>query len=160
VSRCDVTINDPSVIISHDSVLNLGHMFEDILNVWLTIMLNNDTIASTKFINLISIDGLRPGNILQGAGHHILDTLYIDSLGLFHQIYDVLFKKVISAAQLWGPRKDYRDSNTPGKRVCFTKPVYFYPMPLKAFLWDKFEVLDPCSLKLRVSRSYKISKNV
>lgn len=35
-----------------------------------------------------------------GAGRHILDTLYIDSLGPFQKIYEVLFKRTISAAQV------------------------------------------------------------
>ena len=149
---CDIYYNESVVIISHDSILNLGHMFEDILNVFLTLELNN---LDSKNINLLNIDGLRPGNILKGSGHHILDTLYQDSFGSFQQIYQTLFKSIISVSEIWGKRTLISDETIPGKKVCFTNKVYMFPMPLKAFLWDKFEIIDECSLQLQPSYIYR-----
>lgn len=148
---CDTTVISPVLIVSHDSVLNLGHMFEDILNFWTALELAE---VDSRSVTLVNIDGLRPGNILKGQGHHILDSLFIDSLGPFRSIYDVMFGRVISAADAWGA-KILQNQTIAGQRVCFTGQVLLYPMPLKAYLWDKFEVDDPCSLTLQPSYIYR-----
>lgn len=139
-SSCDVVINDPVVLISHDSVQNFGHMFEDILNVFLTLEVNS---LNSKEVVLLNIDGLRQGNVLLGAGHFILDSKYPDDLmqSPFRLIYQILFKDIIKPIV-----------NT---KFCFNSSIYFFPIPIKAFLWEKFEIFDKCSSQLQPSYIYR-----
>lgn len=150
---CDVVIDDPVLIVSHDCMTNMGHLMQDILNWWLVAELNH---VPTKSLTLINMDGLRPGTILQGPGRHILDAVNRDGYGPFREIHEVLFGKIISAASEWAPVTVENGSPAiPGKAVCLRNKVFTYPMPLKGFLWDKFEVEDPCSKALQPSYIYR-----
>lgn len=152
-SNCDVNIYKPVLLVSHDCMNNFGHLIQDLMNWWLVGELND---ISLKDLTIVNIDGLRPGNILSGKGRHILDRLNIDGFGPFREVFEVLFGGVVEGASTWGPKihkgQGFEES---GKIVCFHDKVFSYPMPLKGFLWDKFEVEDPCSNQLQPSYIYR-----
>lgn len=135
-SHCDVRIrNTPVIIVSHDYVYNLGHFFEDVMNWWLVSELLG---VDTKDAILLSVDGLRPGNIIKGAGRWVQNPKMPDDLGPFRMILDVLFKQSIGLLSHW------RNVSHPPK-VCIEQ-AHFYPMQLVGFLWENFELVDSCSL--------------
>jgi hypothetical protein len=133
---CAFTMKDPVLIVSHDSVFNLGHLFEDVLNWWMVAKLNK---LETKSLAVLNIDGLRPTTIHMGRGRFF--NMPPDTLGPFADIFKVLFKEAYSLAGNFTQDKGY---------ICFEQGAYLMPSPVKAFLWEKFEVADPCSKKLRV----------
>lgn len=140
--NCDIQIHEgPVFIVSHDFVHNLGHFFQDVMNWWL--MTEILRIRSKDTI-LLNIDGLRPGNILQGRGRWVQNITSPDDFGPFRVILDVLFKRTL------GILSDFR----PHQKVCLQN-VHVYPIPLVDFLWEKFHLVDTCSLGNQASYLYQ-----
>lgn len=136
-------IESPVLLVSHDCVYNLGHLMEDLLN-WFLVqeVMQNITLKDLKIMHL---EGLRSGTIHQGVGRFIANTKSPDSFGPFHSIFEVLFGGLISYNHL-----KYTPSGEQIQHIIFSKGVYVFPSPPKAFLWESFQFEDPCSLELQV----------
>jgi hypothetical protein len=125
--KCDETITEPILIVSHDSTTNLGHLFEDILNWWMVAEVKNLNRNETILLN---IDGLRPATIHNGKGRWALIPQSPDSYGPFGKLLSpILFKNAFNLHERgWSQ-----------KRICF-KEAHFMPFPLKNFVWAKISV--------------------
>eukprot|EP01041_Mallomonas_annulata_P012607 gene12607-26542_t len=124
-NKCSHRINGHVLLISHDYIYNLGHYIQDIMNWWLAAHIAN---IPTKQLTVLNIDGLRPGTIMYGKGRFLQHKSIPDVLGPFQNI----LKTTTTATTV---------TATP------SATVHLYPMPLRGFLWDKFEVTDRCSLE-------------
>jgi hypothetical protein len=129
---CDVEVEGPVLVVSHECTTNIGHLMQDYMNWWLAAEvagLDRDNIT------VVNIDGLRPATIHNGVGRLLMNPGYPDDPGPFRAILEkVLFKKVVYPLEEGWERKT----------VCF-KEAHLFPFPLKPFLWGKFELVDPCS---------------
>jgi len=138
---CSILVNIPNLL----SLISVGHFFEDMMNWWLASKILE---IPTKRLVLLNIDGLRPGNIMQGKGRFHTVPLP-DHIGAFELFLRVLFDDVISL-----PSPKYKSVVAHrGRNVSFKclRQVHALPFPLIAFLWRKFEIVDSCSLQDMVS---------
>ena len=145
--NCDVTITMDTLLVNHDSINNLGHFFQDVMNWWLVSQLID---VPPKSLSLLNIDGLRPGNILQGRGRYLRKDGQPDFIGPFSKILNVLFAGVELLSEYFPDdvsATTNHSSVAKGHVLCFERAHYF-PLPLVDFLWGKFEVVDPCSYSM------------
>lgn len=142
LEQCSRVISEPVMIVSHDHVYNLGHLFEDVMNWWLAGALSGRPL---KTLSVLNIDGLKAGTVMSGRGRYIGNVKSPDGFGPFKEMFDVLFHQTYSL---------YSDLTADRPRVCLAGGVFFYPSPIKSFLWEKFEVVDPCSKKMTSSHLY------
>jgi len=78
---------------------NLGHLFEDVSNNWLSSEIAN---TDRKYTILLNIQALRDRTVDLGQGRHITNLTHPDSLGFYEPIYTTtLFHSVITPSNEW-----------------------------------------------------------
>ena len=138
---CDVRVTQPTLVACFDHVGNLGHLFEDVINHWLSSELAGVDRKKTLFVN---IQGLRDRTVERGYGRHVQNRTHPDDIGFYRPIFDVLFGAVAI------PSTDWVD-----KVVCFENGLHTYNMPLKGFLWENFGNTDRCAITESPSYLYQ-----
>ena len=99
--RCQLSVVDPVLVVSHDSTTNFGHLVQDLMNWWLAAEVAGVDRSKVK---ILSIDGLRPATIHNGKGRVLMNVTHPDDLGPFGELIDrVLFKSSINPLDEVGP---------------------------------------------------------
>lgn len=110
--RCDVYFNGTTLLYSHDNILNFGHLYNDVLNVWLMLYLTNSAEHSRHF-NFLTVDAMK------------LYNNFHDQVNDFFHIYKQSFHRIL------------RGEEFKNKVVCFEK-LLLQPLPSRGFVWDNW----------------------
>ncbi len=110
--KCDVSVSGTTLLYSHDNVKNLGHFFNDVMDVWLMLYLSRNA-RNTHRITFLTVDALKQYNNFH------------DEISAFFAIYKLNFKQLLRG-------KDYGR-----KTVCFEK-LLIQPHPARGFVWDSW----------------------
>lgn len=123
--QCDVKIPGTTVLYSHDNIRNLCHTWNDVLNVWLQLWLEDIAAphARNEQLTLLSIDSLK------------LYNDFGDELAPYLWPYRAVFDQILTG-------KAFAESGA--KRVCFEKLIT-QPLPSRGFVWDHWQQDLPCS---------------
>lgn len=118
--KCDVHIPGTTVLYSHDNIRNLCHTWNDWLNVWLLLWLEN-LAEKPHSVNFLTVDSMKQYNDF--------DDLVNDFFSPYH-----VFKQILRGAE-------YRQR---GQRVCFDSLIT-QSLPSRGFVWENWQQDIPCS---------------
>lgn len=125
--KCDVFIPGTTVLYSHDNIRNLCHTWNDWLNVWLLLWLEDIAQASQRNINFLTVDSMKQYNDFD------------DTVNDFFVPYFPVFKKILRGADF-----RYSESDKRSRRVCFESLVT-QSLPSRGFVWENWQQDIPCS---------------
>jgi hypothetical protein len=120
--QCDQIIPGTTFLYSHDNIRNLCHTWNDVMNIWLMLWLEQVADHSKDSINLLTIDAMK----LYNNFHDLVNEFFVPYQFHFHHIYRGL------------------DFET--KKICFEKLV-LQPLPSRGFVWENWHQDLPCSFK-------------
>jgi hypothetical protein len=111
-NHCDHYINGTTLLYSHDNIRNFGHTYNDILNVWLMLYIE-DYMLFTNDLHLVSVDAMRLYNNFDDRVNDLLT------------IYKKSFKQI------------HRGLDFGSKVVCFER-LLLQPLPSRGFVWNNW----------------------
>ena len=117
--HCDYVHNGTVLMFSHDEIRNLGHMLNDIFNVWVMMWLDG-LAGSSQSLDMLNIDSFK-------LGHN-----FDDQPNAFFLPYQKNLRRIFKGV-------DFAD-----KTLCL-KRVLLQPLPPRQLIWESWNADMPCS---------------
>ncbi|RYG69101.1 glycosyltransferase family 61 protein [archaeon] len=143
-SQCTTYANDTVYMLSNDDIFNLGHYMNDVMNVWMQIVMTEQVGTSSSASStspsatakvLLNIDGLRAGGPAGGHPHRLMVPSAPDSHGPYAPAYyQSWFRGKVTKAVDYKPNK-----------VCFRKLVTL-PTPGVPWFWNDWGRINDCAV--------------
>jgi hypothetical protein len=118
-NSCDVMIPGTTILYSHDNIRNMCHTWNDILNVWLLLWLQ-DEAEKINQVTFLTVDAMK------------LYNNFDDQINEFYTEYYNHFKQIKRGL-------DYNN-----QQVCFEKLIT-QSLPSRGFVWENWQQDLPCS---------------
>ena len=118
---CDYVINGTVLLYSHDDIRNLGHMMNDIMNVWVMLWLDQGRARQASLTPFLNIDSFKLGHNFQDEPNAFFET-YFRNFGAF-----------------------IKGSSFPSKSTVCIERVLIQPIPPMFFVWTSWFKDLPCT---------------
>lgn len=136
---CDVVYNNPTIMTSHDHIINVGHMINDHISVWYMLWLAGLASPSlTNAANFLNVDSLHGE---PEKGYYAVSKN--DEINIFFAPYLKNFKRVLKMSDFMVNNKTKKNGD--GAIICFDK-LYIFNGRSATFAVPK-RLLDRCSLR-------------